>query len=60
MKLFGDKDEIDKELKKVPYMLKKGGYVPFVDHSVPPLVSWDNFVYYREKLNDIIFQNPMD
>lgn len=60
MKLFGDKDEIDKELEKVPHMLKKGGYVPFVDHSVPPLVSWDNFVYYREKLNDIIFQNPME
>ena len=60
MKLFGDKDEIDKELEKVPHMLKMGGYVPFVDHSVPPLVSWDNFVYYREKLNDIIFQNPME
>ena len=60
MKLFGDKDQIDKELEKIPYMLKKGGYVPFMDHSVPPLVSWDNFVYYREKLNDIIFQNPME
>jgi len=60
MKLFGDKDEIDKELEKVPHMLKMGGYVPFMDHSVPPLVSWDNFVYYREKLNDIIFQNPME
>jgi uroporphyrinogen decarboxylase-like protein len=60
MKLFGDRDEIDKELEKIPYMLKKGGYVPFMDHSVPPLISWDNFVYYREKLNDIIFQNPME
>jgi hypothetical protein len=60
MKLFGDKNEIDKELEKIPYMLKKGGYVPFIDHSVPPLISWDNFIYYREKLNDIIFQNPME
>ncbi|MEE8324432.1 MAG: uroporphyrinogen decarboxylase family protein [Candidatus Humimicrobiaceae bacterium] len=60
MKLFGDKKEIDNELEKVPHMLKKGGYIPFVDHSVPPLISWDNFVYYREKLNDIIFQNPME
>ncbi len=60
MKLFGDKHEIDNELEKVPLMLKKGGYIPFVDHSVPPLISWDNFVYYREKLNDIIFQNPME
>ncbi len=60
MKLFGDKHEIDNELEKVPHMLKKGGYIPFVDHSVPPLISWDNFVYYREKLNDIIFQNPME
>jgi uroporphyrinogen decarboxylase len=57
MKLFGETGEIDRELEKIPFLLKEGGYIPFVDHSVPPLVSWDNFVYYREKLNNIINKN---
>jgi uroporphyrinogen decarboxylase len=54
MKLFGDKKEIDKELEKVPFLLKRGGYIPFIDHSVPPLVSWGNFVYYRNTLNKMV------
>lgn len=42
---------IDEELQgKVPYMLKKGGYIPYVDHLVPPDISWTNFMYYRERL----------
>jgi len=54
MKLFDNKNEIDKELEKVPFLLKRGGYVPFVDHSVPPLISWKNFVYYRNTLNKMV------
>lgn len=60
MKLFDTKDEIDKELEKIPFMLKQGGYIPFIDHSVPPLISWDNFVYYRHRLNDMIIKNPIE
>jgi len=49
------KEEIDGELDiKVPFMLKKGGYIPCVDHDLPPNISWENFVYYREKLNRMI------
>ena len=58
MKLFGDKAEIDKELEKIPYLLKKGGFIPFVDHSVPPLVPWESFVHYRQTLNDMIAEHP--
>lgn len=49
-----NKEKIDKELDKVVKMIKKGGYIPHIDHAVPPNVSWDNFKYYREKLNSII------
>ena len=49
-----NKQLIDKELEKVKIMIKKGGYVPYVDHAVPPDVCWNNFKYYREKLNLII------
>ena len=45
---------IDRELDKVARMIPQGGYIPYVDHAVPPDVSWENFRYYREKLNEII------
>lgn len=42
---------IDEELeKKVLPMLEAGGYIPFMDHLVPPEVSWDDFCYYRGRL----------
>jgi hypothetical protein len=55
-----DNARIDKELEKVERILKIGGYVPYVDHTVPPNISWDNFKYYREKLNNIIENNPIN
>ena len=54
MALAGDKEDIDKELKKIPFLIKQGGYIPYVDHLVPPDVSWNNFKYYRNRLNEII------
>ena len=35
-------------------LLRSGGYVPYVDHSVPPQVSWEDFCYYRWKLNSLV------
>jgi hypothetical protein len=55
MQLIAGPAAIDAELDyKIPPLLRAGGYVPTVDHNVPPDVSWDNFVYYRRRLNDII------
>jgi uroporphyrinogen decarboxylase len=48
------KKEIDTELQKISFLLKKGGYIAHIDHSVPLDAKWDNFVYYRKRLNDII------
>ena len=53
-KALKNKDKIDDELEKVKRMLKKGGYIPYIDHAVPPDISWNNYKYYREKLNSII------
>lgn len=56
--LAKDKSSIDKELEsKVSYMLKYGGYIPHADHFIPPDVSFDNFVYYRKRLEKIIQEN---
>ncbi len=41
--------EIERELlRQVPALLETGGYIPTIDHSVPPDVSYDNFLYYLE------------
>ena len=53
--LAAGKKAIDEELEsKVPQTLKSGWYIPHVDHLVPPDVSWENFVYYRGRLEDMI------
>jgi len=49
-----DKNAIDKELEKISYLLKKGRFIPHIDHLVPPDAKWENFKYYREKLNEMI------
>ncbi|MBI2195108.1 MAG: hypothetical protein HYU36_24255 [Planctomycetes bacterium] len=49
------KSAIDRELEsKLPFMLRHGGYFPYLDHAVDPAISFDNFVYYRGKLNEIV------
>jgi uroporphyrinogen decarboxylase len=48
------KKRIDEILEPVEAVLKTGGYIPFGDHFIPPDVSWENFKYYRMRLNEII------
>lgn len=52
--LYKGKDYIDKELEITGQLVKGGGYIPHGDHLIPQNVSWENFKYYREKLNSII------
>ena len=41
------KKAIDEELDRhMRPMLESGGFIPTVDHTVPPDVSYDNFTYY--------------
>jgi len=35
-------------MSKVPYLLSTSGYFPCIDHSVPPDVSFENYLYYLE------------
>lgn len=55
IQLAAGREAIDAELEaKVPFMLRSGGYIPCVDHNVPPDVPWENFVYYRQRLEMMI------
>ena len=50
------KREIERELhRQTPYLLETGGYIPTIDHSIPPDVSYDNFLYYLEAKRRLIF-----
>ena len=53
------KDAIDNELAKVAVLIRKGGFIPHIDHQVPMDVSWENYKYYRNKLNQIIDSTPV-
>lgn len=53
---FG-KEEIDKIIENIAELFKYGGYIPFGDHLIPPELSWVDFKYYRDKLNNLIDKN---
>ena len=42
-----NEDEVE---SKVPWMIERGGYIPQVNHGVPPDVSWDSFCYFNALL----------
>ena len=48
------REKIDQELEIVEKMLKKGRYIPHIDHFVSQDCTWENFSYYRKRLNEII------
>jgi hypothetical protein len=42
--------EIDRELeRRIPPLLEQGGYLPHLDHTFPPDISYDNFRYHLER-----------
>ncbi len=54
VQLAKGKQAIDEELKRLRPLIEKGGYIPMVDHRVPPDVSFDNYLYYLEKRKEIL------
>ena len=40
--------EIDAHLQALAPLIEEGGFIPTVDHSVPPDISWPNFQHYLE------------
>ncbi len=52
--LAQDKGAIDREIERVRPLVEEGGYIPSVDHSIPPDVSYSNFRYYMERMMDVL------
>jgi uroporphyrinogen decarboxylase len=45
---------IEAELAVTEAMLRQGRFIPHVDHFVSQDCTWENFSYYRRRLNEII------
>jgi uroporphyrinogen decarboxylase len=39
---------IDAHLRELAPLVEEGGFIPTVDHTVSPDVSWQNFLYYMD------------
>jgi len=51
--LAGTRDDIRREVDRVmPNLTGRGGFIPALDHTVPPNVSLANFRYYLECLRE--------
>lgn len=53
MALAKGKNEIDKELKKIETIINKPGFIPQLDHLIPPEVSYENYLYYCKRLKEM-------
>jgi len=52
--LASGKFEIDAELERIRPAYEAGRYIPCADHSIPPDVSFDNYLYYIDKLKRLL------
>ena len=51
--LMSDKNAIDQALHSLIPLMEEGGFIPTVDHEVPPEVSFDNYRYFCEKRKEL-------
>ena len=47
-------EAIDRHLRRLAPLVEEGGFIPTVDHTVPPDVSWENFQYYMAQKDKLL------
>jgi len=52
--LIAGPDAVDRELERLHPLVERGGFIPTVDHRVPPDVTFENYLYYLEKKREIL------
>ncbi len=48
-----NKQDIKKELERIKPVIEDGGYIPGLDHSAPPNISFENLCYYIDCIKNI-------
>jgi uroporphyrinogen decarboxylase len=51
------RDGVDAVLRHVQPLIREGAYIPFLDHFVPPDVSYDTYLYYVQQRRELL-SNP--
>lgn len=54
IQLARGKKAIAQELRRLHPLIENGGYIPTIDHRVPPNISFENYLYYIEKKKEIL------
>jgi uroporphyrinogen decarboxylase len=47
-----DHAAIDAEVERLKPLVDLGGYIPCIDHRLPPDAKWENVQYYCEKMRE--------
>lgn len=47
-------DAVNKELARLAPVIREGGFIPGIDHSVPADVSWDDYRYYIDAISKTV------
>ena len=53
-RIASGRDGVDDELRRIQPLLKEGGYIPLLDHYVPPDVSYQIYCYYVERRRELL------
>jgi len=53
-KLVAGPAAIDAELERLLPLMAEGGYIPHLDHSAPPDISFANFSYFMRRLGETV------
>lgn len=54
MKIAAGGEAMENEIQKAKTLCEQGGYLPSFDHSVPPIISYEGYCDYLEKLREEI------
>jgi uroporphyrinogen decarboxylase len=46
--------QIDAALRELAPLIESGGFIPTLDHTFPPDISWANFAYYMDRKVDLL------
>jgi uroporphyrinogen decarboxylase len=52
--LVRGQDAVKAHLRELIPLIEQGGFIPTIDHTVPPDVSWDDFRYYMDAKRSLL------
>ena len=48
------KEGVKSELRRLQPLIREGAFIPYIDHFIPPDISYDTFCYYMELKRELL------